>query len=759
MSSEQSTARRLIPSITSGVVIGVLEVALAISFAALIFAGSLAPFVPYGIGYALVGAIIGGAIVALFTSWPGFVGGNQDVPAAIIALMSAAIAGLMPASSTAEETFITVVVTIAITTLVTGLFFLGTGYFHLGSLARFLPYPVVGGFLAATGWLLISGAVSLMADLPPALLQLPALLQSDVILRWLPGVLLAVVIMVVLNRLDHYLVLPVMLLLSTGLFFLIAWGSGSSLADLSAGGWLLGPFAGDGLWQPIRLADLAQVYWPAVFSQAAGIAAIVMVSTISLLLNAGGVELAVDSDIDLDKELRVAGAANMLSSLASGLVGYQQLSFSVLNDRIGANNRLTGMVSTAVCVLALLAGASVLALFPKVVVGALLFLLGLSFIVEWVVEGWSRMPHVDYAIVITILLVTVLVGFFEAVAFGLLLAVILFVVGYSQIDVVRHESSGATYHSRVVRSRPEERLLLEHGEEIIILQLQGFIFFGTADSLLKKVRQRMGDDQLPPLTAVVLDFAYVNGLDSTALISLNRMKTTAAARGVTIVICRANKRSREQLERGGLSGEDTAVRYFDSVDHGVAWCEARLLDREDIKPHLAAEQARQREGGPTTEAILARQIAEILHGGQERHTAAAGEQEAAVEAMLSHFEKLNVDAGMLFISQGTPADSLYFLAEGTATVRLAVPDGSSIRLETVGGGGRILGEIGFFLGGERTADVVAEENSILFRLTRDQLAHMEKAAPQAALLLRRLVANILAERVVRLTNTVRTLDR
>ena len=84
------------------------------------------------------------------------------------------------------------------------------------------------------------------------------------------------------------------------------------MAELSAGGWLLGPFTSDGLWQPITPAVLTAVHWPAVVSQAAAIAAIVLISTVGLLLNAGGLELAVDSDLDFDKELRVAGAANAL---------------------------------------------------------------------------------------------------------------------------------------------------------------------------------------------------------------------------------------------------------------------------------------------------------------------------------------------------------------------------------------------------------------------------------------------------------------
>lgn len=139
---------RLFPSLTSGLVVGVVEVIIAVSFAALIFTGGISSYVANGIGFALIGAIITGLAVAIMTSIPGNVAGNQDAPAAILAVMSAAIVASMTGYATGMEIFATVLVTIALTTFLCGLFFLGLGYFKLGGLVRFLPYPVMGGFLS-----------------------------------------------------------------------------------------------------------------------------------------------------------------------------------------------------------------------------------------------------------------------------------------------------------------------------------------------------------------------------------------------------------------------------------------------------------------------------------------------------------------------------------------------------------------------------------------------------------------------------------
>ena len=115
-------SERLLPGFTSGMVVGGIEVIIAISFAALIFAGALSDFVPSGIGLALVGAIITGIVIALFTSLPGTVSGIQDAPAAILATVSAAIVAAMPAGANDLEVFFTVVAVIAITTISCGLF-------------------------------------------------------------------------------------------------------------------------------------------------------------------------------------------------------------------------------------------------------------------------------------------------------------------------------------------------------------------------------------------------------------------------------------------------------------------------------------------------------------------------------------------------------------------------------------------------------------------------------------------------------------
>src|SRR5205085_12348215 len=125
----------------------------------------------------------------------------------------------------------------------------------------------------------------------------------------------------------------------------------------------------------------------------------------------------------------------------------------------GARSRVVGVASAAMCLAALLFGASAVARFPRFVLGGLVLFLGLSFLVEWLYDSWFRLARAEYAVVVLILLVVAMVGFLPGVAVGLVVAVVLFVVNYSRTDVIRHVLTGASLTSNVERP-PRERDLL-----------------------------------------------------------------------------------------------------------------------------------------------------------------------------------------------------------------------------------------------------------------------------------------------------------
>jgi SulP family sulfate permease len=712
---------QLIPALMSGVLNGALEVALAVSFAALVFSGELAPYLSRGIGMALFSATIGVAVVALLSSYRASLSANQDVPAAIVALAAAAVAAAAPP----DAQFATVAVVMILTTLAAGLLFLFLGIFRLTGLVRFLPYPVIGGFLAGTGWLLFVGGIGMMAGWPFSFAGLGELLALPTLLYWLPGVLAGALILFLAGRVRHHLFLPLAIVATLILFYLVAFLGGAGLAELSDGGWLLGPFPSGGMWQPLGRAEWARADASAVWPVVPNLLAAVVISAIALLLNATGLELSLRRDLDLNREMRGAGWANLVAGLGGGFVNYHALSLTMLNARLGATGRLSGLMVAAVSGVALLFGGAALGFLPKMVFGALLVFLGLSFLWEWVVAAFRRLPRIDYAIVLGILVIIAAVGFLQGVAVGVVAAVVMFVVSYSRSSVVKHELDGTSFSSRVIRNPQARALLADIGEQAYYLQLQGFIFFGTAYSLLEAVRIRV---RRTTTRHVVLDFRQVIGLDSTALLSFEKLRQLARDGGFSLTFAGLPPALREQFNQGSLGQGTDGVRFAPNLDRAAEWVEDQLCiiaESDDERPLDASLQAL--VPGPATTRLI------------------------------GYLNRREVSPGTYLMHQGDAPDVLYFIESGQVTAQLEQPGRELLRLETMRGG-RMVGELGFYLGTQRSAAIVVDRPTVVYVLTQDTLTRIERDDPAVAHAFHRLVVHLLGERVLHLMWAVEALQ-
>jgi len=719
----------LLPGLTSGLLMGITEAIIALSLGSLIFSGELAAYLPYGIGMALVTAAVMMIGTSLTSRVPGVIGSTQDTSTVILAVIAAALASSLSAAG-GQVVLTTVLVAIAVSALLTGVFFLALGFFKLGRLVRFTPYPVVGGFLAGTGWLLVQGSFDVMAGSPLTLANLPALFQPEQLILWVPGLLFALVLFFGLQRIHHFLAMPGILLGAIALFYLALLLTGTSIKSATESGLLLGRVAGDIAWQPLAPKNLLAADWAAILGQAGNLAILLLLSLVGFLLNASSLELAIRRDVDLNRELRTAGFANLLSGLGGGMAGYHALSLSTLSYRIGARGRLPGLLAGAICLALLLTGSALLAYFPVPILGGLLLFLGLDFLVDWVVRGWSRLSKPEYAVVLLILVVIAAAGFLVGVAVGLVAMIILFILSYSRINVVHHAGSGAEIRSSVERCAYHRQVLAKDlGAHIYILELQGFIFFGTANALLDQIRARVADTDQPPVRYIVLDFRRVAGLDSSAVISFVKCKQLAEAQGIILVLTHLSGRIREQIALGGLLEDGVGVRVFPDLDHGLEWCEEALLE---------------------VEGITAMHLPVTLHA----QLADSGFEKANTARLMEFLERVDIEAGKYLIHQGQEADQLYFIERGTVVVCLETEGGERVRLQTLGLGTAV-GELGLYLGATATASVVAESPTVAYRLTRAALARMKKEEPELAATFHEFVAHMLSER---LTATTRTLE-
>ena len=154
------------------------------------------------------------------------------------------------------------------------------------------------------------------------------------------------------------------------------------------------------------------------------------------------------------------------------------VSDTALVESVGGKDRLTGFVYSALVLAAILAGAEFIEFVPTFLLGGLLIYVGLEFLIDWLWKARDELPLSDYVVVVLILIVIIFSDILQGVTFGFFVAIILFVVNYSQLSVIKIETNGSDHASNVDRDLETRELLNQEGKRVLILILQGFIFFG-----------------------------------------------------------------------------------------------------------------------------------------------------------------------------------------------------------------------------------------------------------------------------------------
>ncbi len=239
------TLRAGLTDVFAGTVCSILSIAYCLSYAALIFTGPLEHLLSYGIAVTFLSAAIGGAIVALRSSLPFAVAGpDSSISVVLAALVATLVQHLVASGSTdlLEPTLIAV----ALATALTGLLLCVLGFTHAGRAIRFVPYPVIGGFLGATGWLLITGAVQVVTNQRPTLTNIGAFADLTVMSKIAPGVIVALSLYVLLQRFKSPLIMPGVLVTAFAATHLVLLATATPIATAQDSGWLFGlqPAAG-----------------------------------------------------------------------------------------------------------------------------------------------------------------------------------------------------------------------------------------------------------------------------------------------------------------------------------------------------------------------------------------------------------------------------------------------------------------------------------------------------------------------------------
>jgi len=706
--------------------IAILEIIFVLAFTTLMYSGELTSQVPRALGFIILGDAILCGIAAIFSSNPGAIGVEQDTPGAMLAVLTGGIIATLSGARDAQ--FATVTLLIVSTTLLTGVLLLGLGYFKLGGIVRFLPYPVIGGFLAGSGWLLVQGGIGIMADIPMGL----GWFKPEILALWLPGIALGIISRIVSQKVNKPYTIPLLMLIASLLFYSYIWMMHLSIADLRNAGWLLDSYASSSLWEfPLAPSFLSQVDWSLLFAQIPTMLPIALICAIGLLLNSSGTELLIKKDLDLNRELMVAGFGNLISGMAGGLAGFQDISFSTLNYVTTGGKRMVGILAALMIGATLFIGTSVVLYIPKFIFGAVLIYLGIELLMDWVYEAWLKFSRIDFLVIVTILVVLAVSGVLQGIVAGLILAVAMFAVSYSRINVIKFAFTGREFRSRVTRAPYENQVLDTHGDQLYILKLEGFIFFGTANGIFESLRTRVKDSKYSELKYCLLDFSKVSGIDSTGMLSFNRMIQWSRENDLTLIFSGVEKSIKAQLLQERTEDENMAMHFLPNIDRALEWCENEIISINLIDLKIKKD--------------IADQLKAIF-------------KDDGVEKLTPYLQRHEYQAGEYLIREDDMPDYIYFIHSGQVTAQLESNSRETIRLETMRSG-RSVGEIAFYLGTRRTASVVADLDSVVYSLSIDELKNMEASNPEIANIFHRVSVLLLSERVMHLTRTVRALER
>jgi len=624
--------------------------------------------------------------------------------------------------------------------LLGGVFQLLFGLMRLGTLIKFTPHPVMAGFQNAAAILLFLvqlGNVFGFDRTMPFVQALEHVGQAKPLSLLVASIVIVVMwqAKVLLPRVPPLLV---GLLAGTVVYYaMIVAGLGADL----------GPAIGDApspeLTPPMfpRFVELAHhpglgAIVPTIVG---GALALALIASIDALLCARLLAQPGDQPVDGDRLLVRLGAGNVVAACFGGITSGLNLGPSLVNRAFGARTPFSVLVNSAVILLSIALLFPLIGYLPRVALSATIMVIAIQHIDRWTVHAFRRVasgstPYrrhlmLELVVVVVVAVLSVIVDIVAAVFIGVAIAVLLFAVRMSR-SIVRRSYRGSAVRSRKSRTVQEMTVLETMGGGILIVELQGALFFGTAETLAGEIAVQMQQRT----HQVILDLRRVTEIDSTGAELLRRIDADLSARGATFAVCvlQPSEPAAVLADAGVLDGI-TPERVFGHVDGALEWAEEQMLG------------AQVGDSAANQDTPLAR--AGIFAGLTPKEM-------ATVER---HLRRTEIDKGRTIFAQGESGSALFIITSGTASAYLHQDRGADIRLTTFAPG-TVFGELAILDPGPRSATVIADEALVCFALSDEDFVLLSSNAPKIAIKILANLSRALSRRLRQANRTIHQLE-
>ena len=686
-------------------------------------------FSPLGAEFGAKGALAGMLGVAALGLIAATFGGTQRLISAPCAPAAAVLSALTIQMTQQGSGVGAVVLTLFLVAFISSLVQISFGLLRIGQLIKFMPFPVVSGYLSGVGLIIVMSQLPKWMALPKGmnwwqglhaveLWQTPSLVVGAVttaLMLLAPRVTTRVpaVIVGLLGGVAAYWVLA-----------LTAW---PELGRLHDNPFIIGPLSvgGEGFFESLldpfkSLSESGMPPWTHILFPAMTLAVLLSIDTLKTCVV---LDALTGSRHDSNQELIGQGLGNLASSLIGGAPGAGTMGATLVNKASGGTTYLSGVFQGLWSLLAILLLTSLIAWVPVSALAALLIVIGFKMI-DWHALHLLRAKDtmLDFAVILTVVIVANTVSLIAASGVGVALAIVLFLREQIYTSTIRRQSFGDKTFSSRVRGQRERDLLAEKGSHTVIFELQGSLFFGTTDQLYTAIEPELSNAKF-----VVLDFMRVQSMDMTAGHMIERIRNMLAERHAKLVLTRVPERLpsgrdlRSYVDHIGLLSDSTA-KIFDEFDEALEWIEDETLT-------LAGHAHVSKEGIPLAKF-------EIFHGLNEQEI-------ASLERCAQHRQ---YQEGDLVFSADSSGHELMLISRGEVKVSLPLANGKTIHLTTFSRG-QFFGEMSFLDGRPHSADVYATRETELIAIDRKAFATAASGDPVMSISVMRAVALAIADRL------------
>ena len=670
-------------------------------------------FIPQAVILGVSATIFSCLFTAIFSGTPTLISGPSGPLTVVLISIIAELQHTIAPFTYLQNHYALVIGSAALCLIIGGLLQALLGFFRIGSLVKYVPYPVISGFVNGI-------ALSLILHQLPNLLGINISYKFIDVIRFVHSTDPATLLIGVFTFGSVILARRYISKLSPPLFGLLAGTTAYYLMHAALPAAVSGRVIGDIRIDLLTTAFVGVSWRVFDFKLATSVLPdvlffgmiICLISSVETLMSSAAIGYRTGDRYDSNKDLVGQGIGNVAAAFFSAMPASGSLVRSFANLNSGAKTRWSGVICSLLILLTFIVAYHYLGRIPLTVLSGVIIAIGFSlfdlsefFLFRAALRSkrLNRDIALNLLINLTVIVLTVAVDLTLAIIVGILITTANFVVKTGK-SVVRRKYRCNQVRSKRVRNMEQTRLIKDHGSKILVVELQGPIFFGSAEEVAREIDASNHDAEY-----IVINMKRVSEIDHTGTRYLLQIHDSLKKQDKTLLISHISEGDRlwDTLVYGGILDKIGRNNCFPDMDRALEYAEEQILSGELIE---------------TPDRQYALSEMDIF----------AGLSEKEIKIVESRLVLENYMSGDVIIRKGDRDRDLFMLARGMVSVKMQLQNNRHGRRLNSITAGVTFGEIALLDNKPRSADVVTESDVTIYRLTYDKFLDLQQSEPNVA---------------------------